>query len=184
MTRRTAGAVAIVMALLGAPVLAAGQCAAYPLTTVPQTINIRTGSILEALVQFGQSNSVCFGIEVMDDRLAATGADWHQAAPLRDLLQSALSNVEGYRVRARGPVVSISPARSGAPTWLDAKIPAFSATRRADVQSVNNLLFMDLILVENPRHGALAVFIQESLPTNLGRMRGALREIQAAFGSP
>jgi hypothetical protein len=120
----------------------------------------------------------------MDDRLATTGVAWHAAAPRKELLEPSLSRAGGYKVRTRSHVVSISPVRAGAPTWLDAKIPEFSTTRRADVPSVNNLLFMDLILVENPRHGALAVFIQESLPTNLGRMRGALREIQAAFGSP
>ena len=156
MTRRTGGTLAIVITLLATPMPAAGQCIANPLTAAPRNIDIRTGSVLEALVDFGQTNSVCFGIEVMDHRLATTGVDWHQAAPLRDLLHSTLSNVEGYRFQARDHMVSISPARSGAPTWLDAKIPEFSATRRADVQSLNNLLFMDLALVENPRHGGFA----------------------------
>jgi hypothetical protein len=235
-------ALAIVATLLAAPMHAAGQCIANPLTAVLRKIDIRTGSILEALVDFGQTNSVCFGLEVMDDRLATTGVDWHEAAPLRDFLQSALSHIEGYRVRSRDRVVSISPARSGAPTWLDTTIPEFSTTRRANVQELNNLLFMDLRLVENPRLGGFAgdspggdpqdqigaldehdqsvrhlldlivgssrgglwitvrrynrsralsnqpfwlmLEYSEPLPTNLGRIRGTLREIQSAFGSP
>jgi hypothetical protein len=144
------------MVLLAASTPAAGQCIAHPLAEAPGKIGIRTASVLEALVDFGQTNSVCFGIEVMDERLATTGADWRQAAPLKDLLHSALSNVEEYRFHARDRVVSNSPARGGAPTWLDAKIPEFSAARRGDVQSINNLLFMDLVLVENPRHGGFA----------------------------
>jgi len=221
---------------------AAGQCVAYPLKTVAHEIDIRTGSILEALVDFGQTNSVCFGIEIMDDSLAAKGVAWHATAALSDLLQRALSQVAGYRVRTRGRLVSISPARAAVPTWLDAKIPEFSTTRRGGVPSLNNLLFMDLRLVENPSIGGFAgdylggdphdqigplnehdqslrnlldlivasskgglwitvgrydrshalstrpfwLLLEYSQPlsTNLGRMRGALREIQAAFGSP
>ena len=149
-------ALAIVATLLAAPVHAAGQCIANPLTAVPRKIDIRTRSILEALVDFGQTNSTCFGVELMDDRLATTEADWHEAAPLRDLLESALSHVEGYRVRERGHVVSISPARTAAATWLDIKIPEFATTRRANVQELNSLLFMDLRLVENPHLGGFA----------------------------
>jgi hypothetical protein len=150
----------IIAALLASPVHAAGQCIAYPLTAVSRKIDIRTGSILEALVDFGQTNSVCFGIEVMDDRLSTTGVTWHAAAPFRDLLESALSHAGGYRVEARGRVVSIAPAQTAVPTWLDARVPDFSTTRRADVQSLANLLFMDLRLVENPRLGG---FVGDSL---------------------
>lgn len=220
----------------------AGQCTDHPLTVTPVKVDGRAASVLEALVEFGQANSVCFGIEVTDARFAATAVDWHQAAPLRDLLESAFSHVDGYRFGARDHIVSISPARAGAPTWLDVKIPEFSAKHRADVQSINNLLFMSLVLVENPHHGGFAgdylgadprdqigplnerdqsvrslldLIVKSSkgglwitvgrydrsralssqpfwrlleysqpLPTNLGRMRGIVREIQSAFGSP
>jgi hypothetical protein len=156
MTGKTGGTLAILITLLVASVPATCQCLAHPLTVAPAAIDVRATSVLEALVDFGQTNSVCFGIEVTDGRLAATGVDWHQAAPLRDLLESALSHVDGYRFGVRDHIVSISPARAGVPTWLDVKIPEFSAKHRADVQSINNLLFMDLVLVENPHHGGFA----------------------------
>ena len=72
---------AIVATLLAAPMHAAGQCIANPVTAVPLKIEVPTRSILEALVDFGQTNSACFGIELMDDRLATTQADWHEGAP-------------------------------------------------------------------------------------------------------
>jgi hypothetical protein len=133
MTRKTVAKLTILITLFAASTPATGQCIDHPLTASPGKIDIRAVNVLEALTELGQTNSVCFGIEVADDRLVTTGVDWRRAAPLGNLLQSALSNIDGYRVGVRAHVVSISPARSGAPTWLDAKIPDFSTSRRADV---------------------------------------------------
>jgi hypothetical protein len=146
---RSARTALMLTALLAAATPAAGQCLAQPLAVTPKQIAIRSASALGALLQLGRLASVCFGIEVGDDRLATAGVAWAQPASVQRLLGSVLSAAGGYTMREQGRVLSIFPPASPEGTWLDARIPQFRAPR-AGVQTMSNLLFMDLRLVEDP----------------------------------
>ena len=135
--------------LIWAVLPAAAECAAEPLGVIPTKINIRSKSIIEALLELGQTSSVCFGIEIRDDRLARTPVAWTEPGPVGKLVESALSDAKGYKLQVRGRIVLISPSETDEPTWLDTKIPHFKADR-SGLQSLNNLLFMELRLVEDP----------------------------------
>ena len=123
-----------------------------------------------------------FGIEVADDRLT-TGME--RVASVGRMLQSTLAHVTGYRLLGQDQIVSILSARAGAPTWLDAQIPEFAA-RRPVVQSLENLLFMDLKLVEDPHAAAAPAITWLAIPAiRSGPSPNTTRAYaRSAFGSP
>jgi hypothetical protein len=90
--------VLIVTMLIWAVLPAAAECAAEPLGVIPTKINIRSKSIIEALLELGQTSSVCFGIEIRDDRLARTPVAWTEPGPVGKLVESALSDAKGYKL--------------------------------------------------------------------------------------
>jgi hypothetical protein len=146
---------AVVMVLSVAPRVSA-QCAPQPLSITPRKNDIDARNAIEALLVLGQANSVCLAVELNDDQLVTAGERLQPAGSFADMVKQYLLRAKGYQVQARNRIVAIVPTTSGPPTWLDTIIPRFSTSRSADVQSLSNLLFMDLVLVDNPHHGGFA----------------------------
>jgi hypothetical protein len=127
--------------------LAAAECTGRPLAVVPEAVDIRAKTILEGLLELGQSNAVCFGVEASDDRLATGTVKWTKPAPVRDLLASGLNETRVYEARGLDKTVRIAALQAKG-DWLGTKIPRFQCAR-TDIQSASNLLYMDLQIVDD-----------------------------------
>jgi hypothetical protein len=146
------GRICIILAVSAPSVMA--ECTARPLAVVPGAVEIRATTILEGLLELGQSNSVCFGVEASDDRLTTVTVQWTKTAPFRELLASGLNQTRVYEARGRDRIVRIAAPQAKS-DWLGMKIPSFQCAR-TNVQSASNLLYMDLQIVEDPTRRGFA----------------------------
>ena len=129
------------------------QCA-KPTVSLP-SIRIHGRTIFEGLLDFGQANSICFGVEPDGDELFRLPLDLDLSdqtaftAVRRSLLVSQRHSVLSL---SSGSLLSVRARTSSIETWLDVKIHHFSIPR-TDVQNASNVLFMSLEQQVEPKAG-------------------------------
>lgn len=130
------------------PNVAHARCAGPDLSmAVPEFQALQTPRI-NALLQFGQTHGVCFGLEYVDLALLTQPADIHtRAGTLGEAIQSILGPERSLSMHVRESVIEVSGTPSGPPIKgiFDYVLPLFEA-RRASIQEISNLLGMQLVL--------------------------------------
>lgn len=111
---------------------------------------------IEAVFEIGRITGVCFGVEALLPALSRSliDVDLH-AVSVRDALRHVLSEVPAAKVEEWDGIVLIRPAEQPAKSWLDYRIAEFES-RAAPLQTVNNLLYMTLVMQADPRIRGIA----------------------------
>lgn len=131
-----------------APKVAHARCGDPNLSAlVPEFTALQTPRI-NALLQFGQSYNLCFGVEYVDSGLLTELADIHtRASTVAEAIKSILGPERLLSMHVREGVIEISrtPSEPHIKDIFDYPIPVFEA-RRGALQEISNLLEMQLVL--------------------------------------
>jgi hypothetical protein len=113
--------------------------------------SLRTSRI-DALLRFGESHNLCFGIEYVDDKLLSEITD---VRIKNESIAGTLKSILGERtlnIRLSNGIIEISQEESNARTRsiFDYVLPTFEV-RRATVQEISNALHMQLVVDLSPQ---------------------------------
>jgi len=111
---------------------------------------------LEALLQVGYENQVCFGIEFVEKELLSQPLQLEvESSSLGDIVGRILASAKGYVAEGKDGVVLIQKTAAGSTQWLNLRVRNFRAPR-SRVQEISNLLFMNLMIEIDPVHRGFA----------------------------
>ena len=121
--------------------------------TAPVAEFTRRGlSPMEALLQFGQTHDLCFGIEYVDRALLVHPSDFHiENSTVKETIETILGGNRRFKIAVVDGIVEIRPREpdSGTNTIFDIVIPKWE-TNRASVQLTSLALHMQLVMNSNP----------------------------------
>ncbi len=126
-------------------------CTAHPLSRVVAEFHVRDVGVLQALLQLGRENAICFGIESAEKQAFQHKVDLDaRNEPALDVIKRMLSGFDPpYLVSEQDGVAVIRLRRVLTQTWLDYNVPSFKS-RRGPLQEVNHTLHMTLLRETRP----------------------------------
>ena len=133
-------------------------------------------SRINALLRFGETHHLCFGVEYVDAALLTNIADIRieSGTTIRDAVRLLLGIGQLFSVEVRGGVIEISRVASNphVENIFDHVLPVFEA-RRGPLQETSNVLHMYLVTDVNP---AITGFAGHYFPGDLKDQVGPFRE--------
>jgi hypothetical protein len=133
-------------------------------------------SRINALLRFGETHNLCFGVEYVDATLLNNPADIHIEAGTMtgEAIKLILGKEESFSVDVHEGVIEISRAASDhyVENMFDHVLPAFEA-RRGSLQETSNALYMSLVTDLNPE---ITGFAGHYFPGDLKDQVGPFRE--------
>lgn len=143
----------LVIAMSG-PRSAAARCDPTPdLSAIVTEFESIQKSRVEALLRFGESQSLCFALEHVDTKLLAEPADFHiRKVPIGETIISILGQERSLTIQLDNGIIDIGQGTFGAGTKniFDYVLPRFEA-RRASVQEISIALHMQFVADVNPQ---------------------------------
>lgn len=129
---------------------AGGRCQTSPLSVRIPAFKTAKATLIQALLQLGSENGICFGVEAFDEDLLNKTVDASLAGvTAQEAVRRILLPGSGLKFAEKGGVVVIGTKKTGGLTWLDYTLPEFKAPQASRAE-LSNLLYMTLAVQVDP----------------------------------